>query len=154
MDYLSIKTLHILSSVLMVGTGFGTAFYLFFANRSGSVEAIAVVSRLVVRADWWFTTPAVIIQPLSGAWLIHRAGYPLDSLWIMASLGLYALAGLCWLPVVWYQIRMGKMAVAAHAKGQPLPARYWIYARRWERLGYPAFSAMVGVYFLMVFKPV
>jgi hypothetical protein len=28
-----------------------------------------------------------------------------------------------------------------------------IYARRWERLGYPAFSAMV-VYFLMVFKPV
>ena len=48
MDYLSIKTLHILSSVLMVGTGFGTAFYLFFANRSGSVEAIAVVSRLVV----------------------------------------------------------------------------------------------------------
>ncbi|TXG96169.1 MAG: DUF2269 family protein, partial [Zoogloea sp.] len=49
---------------------------------------------------------------------------------------------------------MGKMAVAAHAEGRPLPARYWIYARRWERLGYPAFSAMVVVYFLMVFKPV
>ncbi|WP_131728612.1 DUF2269 family protein, partial [Achromobacter xylosoxidans] len=32
--YLTIKTLHILSSVLLVGTGFGTAFYLFFANRS------------------------------------------------------------------------------------------------------------------------
>jgi len=154
MDYLSIKTLHILSSVLMVGTGFGTAFYLFFANRSGSVEAIAVVSRLVVKADWWFTTPAVIIQPLSGAWLIHRAGYPLDSLWIMASLGLYALAGLCWLPVVWYQIHMGRLAVAAHAEGRPLPAQYWIWARRWERLGYPAFTAMVAVYGLMVFKPV
>ncbi|MCK6393253.1 DUF2269 domain-containing protein [Zoogloea sp.] len=154
MDYLSIKTLHILSSVLMVGTGFGTAFYLFFANRSGSVEAIAVVSRLVVRADWWFTTPAVIIQPLSGAWLIHQAGYPLDSLWILASVGLYALAGLCWLPVVWYQIRMGKMAVAAHAEGRALPAQYWLFARRWERLGYPAFAAMVVVYFLMVFKPV
>ena len=93
MDYLTIKTIHILSSVLLVGTGFGTAFYLFFANRSKSVEAIAVVSRLVVRADWWFTTPAVIVQPLSGAWMIHLAGYPLDAFWIKASLALYAPAG-------------------------------------------------------------
>jgi uncharacterized membrane protein len=29
--YLVVKALHILSSVLLVGTGFGTAFYLFFA---------------------------------------------------------------------------------------------------------------------------
>ena len=27
--YLLLKTLHILSSVLLVGTGFGSAFYLF-----------------------------------------------------------------------------------------------------------------------------
>jgi uncharacterized membrane protein len=31
--YLVVKTLHILSSVLLVGTGFGTAFYLIFTNR-------------------------------------------------------------------------------------------------------------------------
>lgn len=72
--YLIVKWLHILSSVLMVGTGFGSAFYMFFANRSGSVAAQAVVSRLVVRADWWFTTPAVIFQPLSGLWLVQQAG--------------------------------------------------------------------------------
>jgi uncharacterized membrane protein len=76
MEYLAIKVIHVISSVLLVGTGFGTAFYLFFANRSGSVEAIAVVSRLVVRADWWFTTPAVIIQPLTGAYMLHVAGFP------------------------------------------------------------------------------
>jgi uncharacterized membrane protein len=152
-DYLTIKTIHIVSSVLLVGTGFGTAFYLFFANRSGSVEAIAVVSRLVVRADWWFTTPAAIVQPLSGAWMIHQAGYPLDALWIKASLALYVLAGVCWLPVVWYQIRMGKLALAAHAAGSALPPLYWHYARRWELLGYPAFIAMLAVYWLMVHKP-
>lgn len=153
MDYLTIKTIHILSSVLMVGTGFGTAFYLFFANRSRSVEAIAVVSRLVVRADWWFTTPAVIVQPLSGAWMIHLAGYPLDALWIKASLALYVIAGACWLPVVWLQVRMGRMALAAHAANMELPAQYWRYARRWELLGYPAFIAMLAVYWLMVHKP-
>ncbi|WP_426344211.1 DUF2269 family protein [Pseudoduganella sp. R-32] len=154
MDYLTVKTIHILSSVLLVGTGFGTAFYLFFANRSRSVEAIAVVSRLVVRADWWFTTPAVIVQPLSGAWMIHLAGYPLDAFWIRASLALYVLAGACWLPVVWYQVRMGKLALAAHASNTALPAQYWRYARRWELLGYPAFIAMLAVYWLMVHKPV
>lgn len=153
MDYGIVKTLHILSSVLLVGTGFGTAFYLYFANRTRSVEAIAVVSRLVVRADWWFTTPAGIVQPLSGAYLIHIAGFPIGSRWIAWSLVLYVLAGICWLPVVWYQIKMARMATQAHKDGTPLPALYWTYARRWEVLGYPAFAAMLGVYFLMVLKP-
>jgi uncharacterized membrane protein len=152
--YLFMKTLHILSSVLMVGTGFGTAFYLFFTNRTRSVSAIAVVSRLVVRADWWFTTPAVIFQPLSGLWLAHAAGWPWTTPWLLASLVLYGVAGVCWLPVVWLQARLAEMAGAAAGRGDPtLPARYWQYAKYWERLGYPAFVAMVVVYFLMVSKP-
>lgn len=152
--YLTIKTLHILSSVLMVGTGFGTAFYLFFTNRTGSVPAIAAVSRLVVRADLWFTTPSVIFQPLSGLWLAFAVGWTWSTPWIAVSLALYALAGACWLPVVWLQAEMAKMARTAHAAGATeLPARYWRYARWWEMLGYPAFLAMVAVYFLMVLKP-
>ena len=87
--YLVLKWVHILSSVLLVGTGFGSAFYLFFANRSGSVQAQAVVSRLVVRADTWFTTPAGIVQPVSGFALAHMAGWPISTPWIAASLGLY-----------------------------------------------------------------
>lgn len=152
--YLLIKTLHILSSVLMVGTGFGTAFYLFFANRSNSVETMSIVGRLVCRADWWFTTPAVIFQPLSGLWLAHTAGFAWDTPWLLTSFALYALAGACWLPVVWLQLKMAKMAGVATATKQALPSRYWHYARRWELLGYPAFTAMVAVYFLMVTKPI
>ena len=34
--YLWVKTLHVVSSVVLVGTGFGTADYFYFANRSGS----------------------------------------------------------------------------------------------------------------------
>ncbi len=151
--YLTIKTLHILSSVLMVGTGFGTAFYLFFANRSKSLETMSVVSRLVCRADWWFTTPAVIFQPLSGLWLAHEAGFSWTAPWLVGSIALYVVAGICWLPVVWLQLRMACMAGNAVAKQQPLPERYWHYARYWELLGYPAFIAMVVVYFLMVTKP-
>jgi uncharacterized membrane protein len=151
--YLVLKWVHILSSVVMVGTGFGSAFYMFFANRSGNVAAQAVVSRLVVRADWWFTTPTVILQPLSGIALAHMAGWPLNSPWLLLSLVLYAIAGVCWLPVVWLQIRMAAMAQQAHAQGTAIPSLYYQYAKRWEWLGYPAFVAMLVVFYLMVNKP-
>lgn len=151
--YLMLKTLHILSSVLLVGTGFGSAFYMYFANRSDSVEAQAVVSRLVVRADWWFTTPAVIIQPLSGLAMMYLAGWPWQTPWLLLSAALYMFAGACWLPVVVMQVRMARMAKLAVSHGTPLPPDYQALARRWEALGYPAFIAMLLVYGLMVNKP-
>ena len=151
--YLTLKWLHILSSVVLVGTGLGSAYYMFFANRSRDLAAQAVVARLVVQADWWFTTPTVLLQPATGLAMVHLAGFPLSTPWIAASLVLYAVAGLCWLPVVWLQIRMRALAQQAVATGTPLPDLYWRYARWWEGLGYPAFAAMVVVFYLMVAKP-
>lgn len=153
MDYLAIKWLHILSATLMFGTGFGTAFYMFFVNRSGNVQAMAVVTRLVARADWWFTTPAVIIQPLSGLWMAHLAGFPFAATWLVWSVALYVLAGACWLPVVWLQLRMRDMAAHAAQNGEPLPPRYWHYEKIWTALGIPAFAGLLVVYWLMVHKP-
>lgn len=152
-EYLLLKWLHVLSSVVLVGTGFGSAFYMFFANRSGSVAAQAVVTRLVVRADWWFTTPAAIFQPLSGLRLAHLAGWPWSTPWLALALGLYLFAGACWLPVVWLQLRRAAMAATAAQEGSALPSLYWRYARWWACLGYPAFVAMLAVFYLMVAKP-
>jgi uncharacterized membrane protein len=155
--YLILKWLHIISSVLLVGTGLGSAFYMFFTNRSGNVQAQAVVTRLVVRADWWFTTPTAFIQPATGFAMAYMAGLPLTTPWLAVSLGLYVLAGACWLPVVWLQLRMRDMAAQATGhNGQghgALPPLYWRYARWWEALGYPAFVAMAVVFYLMVNKP-
>lgn len=148
-----LKLIHILSSVLMVGTGFGSAFYMFMANRSNNLQAQVIVSRLVVKADWWFTTPTVIIQPVSGITLVYLAGWPLDANWLLWTYALYALAAVCWLPVVWLQIRMRNMSLEASANSTALPALFWRYARYWEMLGYPAFVAMLGIYWLMVAKP-
>jgi uncharacterized membrane protein len=153
MDYDLIKTLHILSATVLFGTGLGTAYFMWSASRTRDTHVVAAVAKQVVRADWLFTTPTVLFQPLSGLWLVHRAGYPWDA-WVIVSLGLFALTGLCWLPVVWLQIRMRDAAGAAARTGQPLPARYWRDARLWFWLGVPAFIAMVGVFFLMVLKHV
>jgi uncharacterized membrane protein len=85
-------------------------------DRSRSVESIAVVSRLVVRADWWFTTPTVVIQLITGISLAHMAGWPWSTPWLALSMALYVLAGICWLPVVWLQIRLARMAQDAAAR--------------------------------------
>ena len=152
MSYLTLKYLHILSMVLLFGTGLGSAFYKWMADRSRNLEHIAITNRNVVLADWIFTTPTVIFQPISGIWLAYLAGIPLSTNWISISLALYVLAGICWIPVVWLQIRMSKLANVAIENHSPLNDDYWRYARVWFWLGVPAFVSMVLVVFLMVFK--
>ena len=152
MSYSLLKTLHILSMVLLFGTGLGSAFYKWMADRSGNVAHIAVTNRHVVLADWIFTTPTVIFQPLSGLGMVYLLGVPLTTPWIAASLCLFFFAGACWLPVVWLQIRMQKIASQAVADQSPLPPLYWRMARWWFWLGIPAFTSMVLVVVLMVVK--
>ena len=153
MEYMVVKWVHILSSTFLFGTGIGSAFYMLFTSLSRDVRAIAVVSRFVVLADWIFTSTTVVLQPLTGFYLIHLAGYPLTSSWILWSIGLYFLAGACWLPVVWIQLRMRDMAQVAARDATELPEQYWRFLRVWVILGIPAFLALVTVFWLMVAKP-
>lgn len=151
-DYLMLKTIHILSSTLLFGTGLGTAFHGWMANRSGVLAARRVVNRNVELADWLFTTPAVIVQPVTGVWLAHLAGFPWTTPWLMGAIALYILMGACWLPVVAIQIQMRRIAEAT-PDGADLPARYHRLARWWFALGWPAFIGVIIIFWLMVAKP-
>jgi uncharacterized membrane protein len=153
MEYTVVKWAHILSSTLLFGTGLGSAFYMFFASLTRDARVAAVVVRYVVIADWAFTTPTIILQPLTGVYLMRLAHFPLDSAWIVWSVALYLLAGASWLPVVWMQIRMRELASAAAAANTALPEQYWRYLRWWVVLGTVAFSSLVVVFYLMVAKP-
>jgi uncharacterized membrane protein len=155
MDYVVWKWLHVLSSTLLFGTGLGTAFFMYCTNRSGDVRAIATVTRYAVIADWLFTLTSVVFQPVSGIVLMEAAGIPLLTKWIWISFALYAVTGLCWLPVVWIQIQMRNMARDAALSGAPmLPVRYWRYEQAWVILGVPAFVSLIIVFYLMVARPV
>ncbi|TVQ41307.1 MAG: DUF2269 domain-containing protein [Wenzhouxiangella sp.] len=153
-DYLLLKLVHILSATLLFGTGLGTAFYMWRADLSGDIQAIAVVSRNVVLADWLFTTPAVIVQPLTGLWLIHLLGIQLDTTWVWLSLVLYGLVGFCWVPVVFIQIRVARQAQRLAANGLPPDASHRRLMRYWYALGWPAFISVLVIFWLMVFKPI
>ena len=152
-EYIILKVIHIISSTVLFGTGLGIAFFKWSVDRTGNVSAIRAVSEKVVLADWLFTTPAIIIQPLTGIALATKLGHPLFKGWLLYSLVLYGVAGMCWLPVVVLQIQMKRLARDADRQGVPLDERYWVRARRWYLLGIPAFASLVAVFWLMVSKP-
>jgi uncharacterized membrane protein len=143
----------VLSSTLLFGRGLGSAYYILVTSLTRDARADSVVARQVVLADWLFTSTTIVIQPVTGVLMARMAGWPLSTRWLAWSIGLYFLAGACWLPVVWLQLRMRDMADQAVAAGTPLPPRYWRFLRCWVLLGIPAFVALVVVFYLMVAKP-
>ena len=154
MEYLTIKWLHILSSTILFGTGVGSAFYMFMANYRKDISAIYFAIRHVVIADFLFTTPSIIIQLVTGLWMVHLVGYELTDTWIMWGLILYFFAGGCWLPVVWIQIKMRDIAKEALEHNKELPKHYWRMYLWWVTLGSLAFPAIIVIFYLMVMKPV
>jgi uncharacterized membrane protein len=147
--YESVKIVHILGTVLLFGTGLGTAFFLLMAYRSRDIDAIRVTTRHVVVADWLFTAPAVVVQPLTGALLMYSLGLPYGTAWFAAVAALYVLTGLCWLPVVRIQYRLRELAQAA-PRFDALPPAFHRRMRIWIVLGIPAFSAVLLIVVLMV----
>jgi uncharacterized membrane protein len=154
MTYFVLKYLHLIGAAVLLGTGAGIAFFMLMAHRTGEPAAVAVVARIVVIADFLFTATAVIAQPVTGLLLVHHLGYDLRDAWIVASLALYVLTGMFWLPVVWMQMEMRRLAIAAAVNGEALPARYHRLFRLWFAFGFPAFGAVMAILWLMMTRPV
>ena len=151
--HIVLKLIHILGAMVLFGTGLGIAFFMVMAQRTRDAALIAHTARTVVIADAVFTATAVIVQPVSGAALVWLLGYSWREPWIIASLALYLLAGLCWLPVVWIQIRLRNLAADAARRGEPPSAEYRKLFRIWFRLGWPAFLSVIAILILMIAKP-
>ena len=152
MSYEMLKTAHFVGMILLLGAGGASAFYKFVIDRSNSLEMIVQMNKLVVLADWLFTTPAIILQPITGFALMHTLGFTISDCWIYISLALYTVSTLLWLIAVYFQIRMKKIAIKAYEQNTQIPQSYFKYAKIWFYLGFPSFFAMVAIIFLMVYK--
>ena len=153
MLYLALKYLHVIGAAVLLGTGAGIAFFMLRAHLTGEAAVIAAVARMVVLADFLFTATAVVAQPITGIALAEQAGYSLNESWIVASIALYVLTGAFWIPVVWIQLQMRNLASAAASQGKPLPVRYYQLFRIWFAFGFPAFAAVLTIFWLMISRP-
>jgi uncharacterized membrane protein len=153
MLYLLIKTVHVIGASVLLGTGAGIAFFMLVAHLRGEPREVAGVARTVVLADFIFTATAVVLQPITGVWLAWSSGYSLWDGWITASIVLYVITGAFWLPVVWMQIRMRDLAVQAVGTNSPLPDAYSRLFWWWFAFGFPAFGAVLLIFWLMIARP-
>lgn len=138
---------------MTLGTGTGIAFFMLMAHRSGDAAFVAKTAGVVVLADLIFTATAVALQPVTGFLLARELGMPLGESRIAASLALYVLAGVFWLPVVWIQVRMRTLAAKAAIADEPLPPAYRRLFRIWFAFGFPGFGAVAAIVWLMIAKP-
>jgi len=145
--FLWIKLVHILSATVLFGTGMGTAFFMLRAYLSRDEQTMKMTTRSVVLADWIFTTPAVIVQFATGLWLTSELNIKFNSPWFIAVVSLYVVVGVCWIPVVWIQIRIRDLI----ANGLDRVA-YRSLMRIWVALGVPAFGSVIVIFYLMVSK--
>ncbi len=153
MTYFILKYVHIIGASVLLGTGAGIAFFMLMAHFGGRPPVILGVARIVVLADFLFTATAVTLQPITGVWLAIVVGYPMTASWIVASLALYVLTGAFWLPVVWMQMRMRDLAQEAVDKGAPLGRSYHRLFWTWFAFGFPAFAAVLAIFWLMIARP-
>ena len=155
MDWIAVlRWLHVIGATVLLGTVAGIAFFMVMAQRSGRAEIVAHVARTVVVADFLFTATAVIAQPVTGVLLAHLLGWSLTDGWLLLSIALYVVTGLCWLPVVWIQMRIQRVAQVAADAGQPLPAEQARLFKIWMLFGVPAFASVLAIIWLMLNRPV
>ncbi len=145
--YLWIKLVHIISATILFGTGLGIAFFMLKAYLSGNQVVMSITTRNVVLADWIFTTPAVVIQFASGLWLTRQIGIPFDSMWFVSVISLFILVGGCWIPVVWIQMR-----IRDFRSSDDVGFSYRRLMSMWVVLGAVAFTGVLLLFFLMVFR--
>jgi uncharacterized membrane protein len=153
MTYDILRFLHVIGATVLLGTGAGIAFFMVMSNRSHDARLIAHVAGIVVLADTVFTATAAVFQPITGYLLAREAGWLILQGWVAWALALYVFVGAFWLPVVWMQIRMRNLAIAARDAGTPLPEQYHRLYRWWFAFGFPAFAAVLAILWLMLTKP-
>lgn len=150
--YTSIKLLHILFATILFGTGLGIAYFMFRSHSTENLQIKYSAARSTLKADTAFTLPAILLQPLTGFWLLAQTGYNPTSDWLVVTYCFYFFAGMCWLPVVWIQLKLKNILAECLENNELLPPYYHTLFTCWFLLGWPAFIALVIISALMITK--
>jgi len=154
MEYLVLKSLHVLSVVLFLGNIITGVFWKFHGDRVGTLPARAQALEGVIHSDRWFTIPGVLAIIITGVWMALSAHLPLlGTKWIAWSLILFGISGFCFGVFVGPLQKKLLANVRAGIAGAWNQAEYQKLSRAWEIWGAVATLAPVIALFLMVTKP-
>ena len=146
--------IHILAGVIFMGNIITAAFWKARADRSGSLETIALTTRAVLQADYMFTGPGIVLLLVTGIWMVGLTNWArFQEPWLGSSLVLLIVTGIIWTGVLLpLQFRLARLAREGTANGALDPS-YRRASRQWAIFGGIATLLPVVILFLMVLKP-
>ena len=147
-------TLHILSAVWLMGHQISSAFWKARADRSGNPEAIATTAQALVRSDFTFTLPGIVVLLVTGIWMAGLTGWDrFQELWLGTSFVLVIVMVILWLAVLLPQQRRMARFATETLEGIDQGDNYRKASKLWSMAGGIMTLIPVIVLFLMVFKP-
>lgn len=148
MSYHLLKIIHILSATIMIGTGLGSAFYLYVTYKTARFTTVKEVLKIVIIADLIFTTPSVIIQLVTGLLLSDMLNLmQTDWFWVVIWVSLGVL--IAWLGAVYIQYKLKRTITNENS----LPKLFKTLMKIWFYLGVLSFLMALFLYYLMIYKP-
>jgi uncharacterized membrane protein len=146
--------LHVLGSILFLGNIIVSAMWMSQAKRTRSAAVLHFAARSVMRADWLFTLPGIVMILVSGLLTVGKGGEDTSLAWAELALALFILSGIIWGAVLQrLQRRMLRMTAEADESGGGLDEPILGVLRRWMMWGGIATLLLVAALVLMVFKP-
>jgi len=146
--------LHVLGAVLFLGNIVVTAMWMAMAKRTRDANAINFACRAVIRADWMFTLPGIIMILVPGLLIMQPFGGMGAASWIDMSLTLFLASGIIWgAALIPLQKRMAELTREASELHMALSDRFYVVYRRWAMWGGIATILPFIALYLMVTKP-
>jgi uncharacterized membrane protein len=152
-SYSILKLIHVLSAALLIGVGAGSTFFVWYMHRSRDIGAISIATRAALLVEWWIVIPTVVVQPLTGLWMLEIHGRPVQQPWVTTALVLFGIAGVVWAATLVFKLRLRKLSHAAIEHGRPLAPNYHRVLSWWLALWWTLFALTLAILALMVWRP-
>lgn len=146
--YELLKFVHVVMAIVAIG--FNISYAVWLSRAAREPEHAPHVLRGLKVLDDRFANPAYVLLLLTGFGMVFEADIPLDTFWIMASLGIYVLlivAGLFFYsPVLKRQTELAEI-------GQADSPEYRALSKRNTSIGGILVLMVLTIEFMMVTKP-
>lgn len=146
-DYLVIKSLHLVGAVLLLGnvTVTGVWSYYLYRHWGDGTVPFRPIARAILWTDLAFTAGGGAALTVSGVWMILRMDYPvLATPWLLKGIVALSLSTLSWLAVLLPdQVRLER---------SDDPAVIRRLFRRWSVVGWASTALLFYALWVMVTK--
>ena len=154
MIYPILKLVHIMSATILFGGGIFAALLGTIVFGSKKVKVIAEVGPHIVKVEFYLTILSALAQIITGLWMASIAGFPVLTGWLgWASIlfvsPVFAGSLVFGCSIAWL-IFPGRLS----RQTQNYPLNIMRYLKIGLFLGLPSTAAMIGIFYLMVFKSV